>query len=67
LSCGGSRAVTVVVVGEGVEVVGDGARWSEVGWGVVVVVMGEGSDMRRLSEVREVGRGGVIIVVRGGG
>jgi hypothetical protein len=35
--------VTVVVVGEGVEVVGDGARWSEVGQGVVVVVVGEGS------------------------
>jgi hypothetical protein len=45
--------VTVVGVGEGAEVVGDGARWSEVGWGVVVVVMGEGSGMRWLSEVRE--------------
>jgi hypothetical protein len=68
LSCGGSQAVTVVVVGEGVEVVGDGARWSEVGQEVVVVVVGKGSGMRWLSEVREVGQGGVVIVViRGGG
>jgi hypothetical protein len=67
-SCGGSWAVTVVVVGEGVEVVGDGARWSEVGRGVVVVVMGEGLGMGWLSEVREVGWGGVVVVViRGGG
>jgi hypothetical protein len=68
LSGGGSWAVTVVVVGEGVEVVGDGTRWSEVGRGVVVVVM-EGSGMRWLSEVREVVRGRVVIVVviRGGG
>jgi hypothetical protein len=69
--CGGSRAVTVVVVGEGAEVVGDGARWSEVGQGVVVVVVGEGSGMRWLLEVREVGQGRVVIVVivvvRGGG
>jgi hypothetical protein len=53
LLCGGSRAVAIVVVGEGVEVVGDGARWLEVGRGVVVVVVGEGSGMRWLSEVRE--------------
>jgi hypothetical protein len=33
--------------------VGDGVRWSEVGRGVVVVVVGEGSGMRWLSEVRE--------------
>jgi hypothetical protein len=69
LSCGGSQAVTIIVVGEGVEVVGDGARWSEVGRGVVVVVVGEGSGMRWLSKVREVGRGRVvvIVVIRGGG
>jgi hypothetical protein len=72
LSCGGSRAVTIVVVGEGVEVVGDGVRWLEVGWGVVVVVVGKGSGMRWLLEVREVGQDGVIVVivivvVRGGG
>jgi hypothetical protein len=57
--------VTIVVVGEGVEVVGDGTRWSEVGQGVIVVVVGEGSGVGWLSEVREVGRGRVIIVVRG--
>jgi hypothetical protein len=50
-------------VGEGVEVVGDGVRWLEVGWGVVVVVVGKGSGMRWLSEVREVGRGGVVVIV----
>jgi hypothetical protein len=66
LSCGGSRAVTIVVVGEGAEVVDDGVRWSEVGWGIVVVVVGEGSGMRWLSKVREVGWGRVV-VVRGGG
>jgi hypothetical protein len=57
------------MVGEGAEVVGDGARWLEVGRGVVVVVVvvGKGSGMRWLSEVREVGQGRVIIVVRGGG
>jgi hypothetical protein len=43
----------VEVVGEGVEVVGEGVRWSEVGRGVIVVVVGEGSGMRWLSEVRE--------------
>jgi hypothetical protein len=64
--------VTVIVVGEGAEVVGDGARWSEVGQVVVVVVVGEGSGMRWLSEVREVSQGRVIviviiIVIRGGG
>jgi hypothetical protein len=46
--------------------VDDGARWSEVGQGVVVVVVGKGSDMRWLLQVREVGRGWVIIVIRGG-
>jgi hypothetical protein len=56
-------------VGEGAEVVGDGVRWSEVGRGVIVVVVGEGSGMRWLSKVREVGRGGVVVVVviRAGG
>jgi hypothetical protein len=67
LSYGGSWAVTIIVVGEEAEVVGDGVRWSEVGWGVVVVVVGEGSGMRWLLAVREVGRGRVVIVVRGGG
>jgi hypothetical protein len=72
LSCGGgSQAVTVIVVGEGVEVMGDGVRWLEVGRGVIVVVVGKGSGMGWLSEVREVGQGGVVIiiivVVRGGG
>jgi hypothetical protein len=62
------NAKVVNVKGEGADVVGDGARWSEVGWGVVVVVVGEGSGMRWLSEVREVGWGGVIIIIiRGGG
>jgi hypothetical protein len=48
---------------------GDGVGWSEVGQGVIVVVVGEGSGMGWLSEVREVGQGGVvvIIVIRGGG
>jgi hypothetical protein len=36
-------------------VLGDGARWSEVGRGVIVVIVGEGLDMGWLSEVREVG------------
>jgi hypothetical protein len=31
--------------GEGAEVLGGGAGWSEVGWGVVVVVVGKGSGM----------------------
>jgi hypothetical protein len=39
-----------------------------VGWGVVVVVVGEGSGVGWLSEVREVGQGGVVvIIIRGGG
>jgi hypothetical protein len=45
--------VTIVVVGEGVKVVGDGARWSKVGRGVIVVLVGKGWGMRWLSEVRE--------------
>jgi hypothetical protein len=56
LSCGGSQAVTVIVVGEGAEVVGDGAGWLEVGWGVIVIIVGE----RR-------GRRVVVSVVVGGG
>jgi hypothetical protein len=59
---GGGRCHVVVVswspsfvVGEGAKVVGDGARWSEVGRGVIVVVVGEGLGMGWLSEVREVG------------
>jgi hypothetical protein len=65
--CGGSQAVIIIVVGEGAEVVGGGVSWLEVGWGVVVVVVGEGSGMRWLSEVREVGQGRVVIIIRGGG
>jgi hypothetical protein len=57
-------------VGEGAEVVGDGVRWLEVGWGVVVVVVGKGLGVGWLLEVREVGRSGVVVViiviVRGG-
>jgi hypothetical protein len=56
--------VTVIVVGEGAEVVGDGVR--EVGRGVIVVVVGEGLGMRWLLEVREVGWGRVVIIVRSG-
>jgi hypothetical protein len=44
--------------------------WLEVGWGVVVVVVGEGLGVGWLSEVREVGQGRVVVVVvvfRGGG
>jgi hypothetical protein len=50
-------------------VVGNGAGWLEVGWGVVVVVMGERLGMGWLLEVRVVGWGGVVIVIiiRGGG
>jgi hypothetical protein len=44
-------------------VLGDGAGWSEVGQGVIVVVVGEGLGVGSLSEVREVGRGKVIIIV----
>jgi hypothetical protein len=39
LSCGGGQAVVVVVMGEGAEVLDDGAEWLEVGWVVVVVDM----------------------------
>jgi hypothetical protein len=81
LSCGGSQAVTIIVVGEGAEVVGEGAevvgegaevvgegaRWLEWGWGVVVIVVGEGLGVGWLLEVREVGWGGVIVVVVGEG
>jgi hypothetical protein len=35
-------------------VLGDGAGWLEVGWGVVVVVVGEEPGVGWLSEVREV-------------
>jgi hypothetical protein len=49
-------------VGEGAEVVGDGARWSEIGRGNVVVVVGEGSGMGWLLEVREVGQWEVMVV-----
>jgi hypothetical protein len=49
-------------------VLGDGVGWSEVGQGVVVIVVGEGLGVGWLSEVKEVGRGGVIvIVIRGSG
>jgi hypothetical protein len=40
-------------------VLGDGVGWLEVGWGVVVVVVGEGSGVGWLSEVRKVGGAGL--------
>jgi hypothetical protein len=55
--------VVVVVLDERAEVVGEGARWSEVGQGVIVVVVGERSGMGWLSEVREMGWGEVVIVI----
>jgi hypothetical protein len=42
-----------------------GQKWAG---GVIVIVVGEGLSVGWLSEVREVGQGGVIIVIiRGGG